>query len=167
VLVWLHLRRPAVFATVRTTLIVASVLSLAGFLVFPTALPRMADAGLQDSVSRGAVDLNHRLISAIYNPYAAVPSMHVAYALIAAAALVAFARQPAVRVAGAVYPLFVLLVIVATGNHFFVDAAIGAAVAGAAALVATGLRPRRTIAVLPLRHAARREAAFDSAERAA
>jgi hypothetical protein len=109
VLVWLHLRRPAVFATVRTMLIVAS-------------------------VSRGAVDLNHGLISAIYNPYAAVPSMHVAYAPIAGAALVAFARRPAVRVAG---------------------------------LVALGLRPRRTIAVVPLRHAARREAAFDSAERAA
>jgi hypothetical protein len=158
VLVWLHARRPALFPGVRTTLIVASVLSLIGFLAFPTAPPRMAGAGLRDSVSRNAVDLNHGLISAIYNPYAAVPSMHVAYALIAGIALAAFARQRVLRFAGAVYPAFVLLVIVATGNHFFFDAATGAAVAGVSALIALGLQPRRRgLVVVPLPLTPRRE----------
>jgi PAP2 superfamily protein len=160
VLLWLHTRRPALFPTVRTTLIVASVLSLIGFLAFPTAPPRMAGAGLQDSVSRNAVDLNHGLISAIYNPYAAVPSMHVAYALIAGIAVVAFARQRALRLIAAVYPAFVLLVIVATGNHFFFDAVAGAAVAAVSAAIAIGLQPRRRrVVVVPIPLEARREAA--------
>jgi hypothetical protein len=161
VLVWLYLRRPSVFPAVRTTLIVASVLSLIGFLAFPTAPPRMvAGAGLRDAVSRGTVDLNHGLISAIYNPYAAVPSMHVGYSLIAGTALVAFGRRPLLRIAGALYPVFVLLVIVATGNHFFFDAATGAAVAVAAAAITVALEPRRrALRVVPLPQRPRTEPA--------
>lgn len=151
VLVWMHRRRPDAFPLVRTTVIVASLLSLVGFLAFPTAPPRMAGTGLQDAVSRNAVDLNHGLISAIYNPYAAVPSMHIAYALIAGGAIVAFARFRAVQVAGVLYPAFVLLMIVATGNHFFFDALTGALVAAVAAALAYGLQPRvRVAAVVPL-----------------
>ena len=63
--------------------------------------------------------------------------MHIGFALLAGAAVVRLARRRLWRVAGALYPLFVLLVIVATGNHFFVDAAAGAGVAVAAATVTT------------------------------
>jgi hypothetical protein len=126
-LLWLHRRRPAAFPRVRTTLLLASGLSLIGFLVYPTAPPRLAGIGIVDTVSNGHVDLNHGLVSALYNPYAAVPSMH-------------YGRRLVVRTLGSLYPPFVLLVIVATGNHFFLDAAIGAitaALAAALALVVT------------------------------
>jgi PAP2 superfamily len=135
VLIWLYYRRPGAFPLVRTTLIIASVLSLIGFLAFPTAPPRLAAIGLRDSVSHAAVNLNHGLISSLYNPYAAVPSMHIAYALIVAAGLVRYGRRAAVRCAAALYPLFVLLLIVATGNHFFFDAATAVIVAAAGALL--------------------------------
>jgi PAP2 superfamily len=158
-LLWLYRRRPAAFPLVRTTLIIASVLSLIGFLAFPTAPPRMAASGLSDTVSHGAVNLNHGLISSLYNPYAAIPSMHAGYALIVGAALTRYGRRALLRFAGVLYPPFVLLVIVATGNHFFFDAATGALVAATSALFAlplTRARPKAEVVTLPPR------SAFDS-----
>ena len=68
VLLWLHRRRPAAFPLVRTTLVIASGLALVGYLVYPTAPPRMAGIGIADTVSGGHVDLNSGLVSSLYNP---------------------------------------------------------------------------------------------------
>jgi PAP2 superfamily len=129
VLLWLHQRRPSAFPFVRTALLLASALALVGFLAYPAAPPRLAGIGIADTVSNGHVDLNHGLVSSLYNPYAAVPSMHVGYALIVAASLLRYGGGWLVRALGTLYPAFVLLVVVATGNHFFLDAAAGALVA--------------------------------------
>src|SRR5262249_61315796 len=136
VLLWLHRRRPAAFPFVRTTLLLASGLALVGYFAFPTAPPRLAGIGIADTISNGHVNLNAGLLSSFYNPYAAVPSMHVGYALVIAAAVLRHGRGRLVRVLALLYPLAVLLTIVATGNHFFLDAAAGAAVAGAATVAA-------------------------------
>ena len=154
-LLWLYCTRNEAFPRIRTTLIVASFLSLVVFLVFPTAPPRLAGIGISDTVSHGGVDLNHGLVNSLYDPYAAVPSMHVGYALVVGAVLARTARRTALRVAGWLYPPFVLLVIVATGNHFFFDAAAGAAVVGVAYGAVWALRPRgRAGEVVPIRRAA-------------
>ena len=108
VLLWLHSRRPAAFPFVRSALLIASALALVGFLAYPTAPPRLAGIGIADTVSNGHVDLNKGLVSSLYNPYAAIPSMHIGYALIVAASLLLYARRPLVRVLGALYPPFVL-----------------------------------------------------------
>jgi len=139
VLLWFHRRRPASFASVRTTLLIASVLSLVGFLVYPTAPPRLAGIGLADTVSNGHLDLNRGLVRFLYNPYAAVPSMHIGYALIVAGSVIRHARRLLLRMLAALYPPFVLLVVVATGNHFFFDAAAGTLVAATAAVAAARL----------------------------
>jgi hypothetical protein len=110
---------------VRTALLIASALALIGFIAFPTAPPRLAALGIADTISGGHVDLNHGLVIALYNPFAAVPSMHVGYAVIVAASLVRHGGRPSVRLLGALYPVLVLLVIVATGNHFLIDALAG------------------------------------------
>jgi hypothetical protein len=145
-LLWLHQRRPAAYARIRTTLLIASAIALVGFVLFPTAPPRLADIGLADTVSGRHFNLNKGLISSLYNPYAAVPSLHFGYALIVAAALTHFGRSRVTRIAGLLYPPFVLLVIVATGNHFFFDAAAGAIVAAAAYFVARALEEPATAA---------------------
>jgi len=142
VLLWLHRRRPNAFPFVRTALLLASGLALVGFLLYPTAPPRLAGVGIFDTVSGRQVDLNRGLVSSLYNPYAAVPSMHIGYALIVAVALLRHGRHLPVRAIGALYPPFVVLVIVATGNHFFLDAATGALVAGLAAALAARLTRR-------------------------
>jgi hypothetical protein len=67
VLLWLHRRRPEDFPFVRTALPLASGLALVGFLVYPTAPPRLAGIGIVD------------IVSSLYNPYAAVPSTHAGY----------------------------------------------------------------------------------------
>jgi membrane-associated phospholipid phosphatase len=142
VLLWLHRRRPEGFPFVRTALLLASGLALVGFLLYPTAPPRLAGVGIVDTVSGRHVDLNRGLVSSLYNPYAALPSMHVGNALSVAAGLLRHGRRLHVRALGALYPPFVLLVIVATGNHFFLDAAAGALVAGLAAALAMRLTRR-------------------------
>ncbi len=128
-LLWLHRRRPAAFPAVRTALLAASSLALIGFLAFPTAPPRLAALGIGDSVSQSTLDLNRGLVSALYNPYAAVPSMHICYATIVGASLVLHGGRRSLRVLGLVYPVLQLFVVIATGNHFFFDAMTGAAVA--------------------------------------
>jgi hypothetical protein len=140
-LLWLHHRRPDAFPFVRTALLAASALALVGYLAFPTAPPRLAGLGIADTISRGGVDLNHGLVSSLYNPFAAVPSMHVCYASIVGGSLVRHGRRRVLGLVGCLYPLLVLLVIVATGNHFLVDAAAGAAVAGLGAALARASVP--------------------------
>ena len=111
----------------------ASGLALVGYLVYPTAPPRLSGIGITDTVSGGHIDLNSGLVSSLYNPYAAVPSMHFGYALVAGAAVAWLTSRRLVQAAAACYPAFVLLVIVATGNHFLFDALAGAVVVGVAA----------------------------------
>jgi PAP2 superfamily len=135
-LLWLHRRRPAAFPLVRTTLVLSSGLALVGYLVYPTAPPRMAGIRIADTVSGGHIDLNSGLVSSLYNPYAAVPSIHFGYALVVGASLLRYGRRRTMCLVGAAYPLLVMFVIVATGNHFLFDALAGAAVAGVAAGVA-------------------------------
>jgi hypothetical protein len=135
-LVWLHERRAEAFPFVRTTLLIASALALIGYVTFPTAPPRLAALGISDTISGGDVNLNHGLISSLYNPFAAVPSMHIGYATIVGASLVRHGGRPALRAAGIVYPVLVLLVIISTGNHFVLDAVAGATVAVVAAGIA-------------------------------
>jgi PAP2 superfamily len=135
-LVWVHRRRPKAFPFVRTTLVLATAFALIGFVVFPTAPPRLAGIGIIDTVSGRHVDLNRGLVSSVYNPLAAVPSLHAGYAALVGASLVHYGRHLLPRLIGLAYPAFVLLVIVATGNHFFFDAAAGGAVVVLAAAIA-------------------------------
>lgn len=139
-MLWLHQRRAAAFTFVRTTLLLASGLALVGFIAYPTAPPRLSELGINDAVSGSHINLNHGLVSSLYNPYAAVPSMHIGYALVVAASLLRYGSLRPVRVLAALYPLFVLLVVVSTGNHFFFDAAAGALVATVAAGIAALLQ---------------------------
>jgi membrane-associated phospholipid phosphatase len=73
----------------------------------------------------------------LYNPFAAVPSMHVAFALMIAIPAIKLVRWRALKVLWALYPALVTFVVVATANHFWLDAAFGAMVAAASAWAAT------------------------------
>jgi hypothetical protein len=134
-LVWLHRRHPARFPLVRNTLVLATAFSLVGYVLYPAAPPRLSGHGFVDTVSAHThVNLSSDFLGSLYNPFAAVPSMHFGYALIVGAVIFVYARRPLVRAFGALYPPFMLFDIVATGNHFLFDAAIGALVVGVAYL---------------------------------
>lgn len=124
--VWVHRRRPDAYPIVRTTLVTSTALALVGYVLYPAAPPRLADLGFVDTVSSSTgLNLSSDLLGSLYNPIAAVPSLHFGYALIVGVALATLARNRAVRLVGAAYPAAMLFIIVATGNHFFVDAAAG------------------------------------------
>ena len=152
-LVWVHRRHPDRFPIVRTTFVAATALALVGYVFYPgcAAAPREARLLGHRDDSTG-LDLSSDLLGALYNPFAAVPSLHFGYALIVGAVLAAIAQRRAWRVVGALYPAAMLLIIVATGNHFIVDAALGGlvVVAGwlaARALVATPVRRTHAVAL--------------------
>src|SRR4051794_15425648 len=141
VLFWAYRRRPEIYAMLRTALIAASAIAVTVYWFFPTAPPRLSGLGISDTVSSAtSVDLGSHSLASFYNPYAAVPSMHIGFAVLAAVTVVRLSRRPLLRAAATAYPLFVLLVIVATGNHFFFDAAAGALVALVAYVVVSRSR---------------------------
>lgn len=139
-LIWVHRRHRGHFALVRTAVVASSALALVVYALYPTAPPRLAGLGFTDTVTLHAgVNLNSALLGQLYNPIAAVPSLHFGYALIVGAAIAVLGRRRIVRALGALYPVGMLFVIVATGNHFWFDAAAGAAVTAVAWLVARRL----------------------------
>jgi len=139
-IVWMYRRHRDRFAFVRNTLIASTAIGLTIYVLYPAAPPRLAGLGFVDTVTNGAhLNLSSNLLGSVYNPYAAVPSLHFGYALIVGVGIAAYARRRVVRIAGALYPALMLIVIVATGNHFFFDAAAGAAVVGLGYLVARAL----------------------------
>jgi hypothetical protein len=125
-LVWIHRRHRASFPLVRNTLIVSTAVALIVYVLFPVAPPRLAGLGFADTVSKGAhVNLSSDMLGSLYNPFAAVPSLHFGYALLVGVAVGVLATRRWVRVLGWAYPGVMLLTIVATGNHFFFDAISG------------------------------------------
>jgi membrane-associated phospholipid phosphatase len=134
VLAWLYLRRPHAFPVIRTTLIASVALALVVFALYPTAPPRMAHLGIGDSLALSRHTSNSPVLAALYNPYAALPSLHMAFAVIAGGSIAVYARRRWAKIAGLVYPLFVAAEVVATGNHYLLDLAAGAATAAISAL---------------------------------
>ena len=128
-LTWIHRAHRERFPLVRTTLVIATGIALAIYVVYPAAPPRLAGLGFADTVSaKSHVNLSSDLLGSLYNPFAAVPSLHFGYALLVGAAVFSLARSRRAKVFGAAYPVFMLFDIVATGNHFLFDAAAGGAV---------------------------------------
>lgn len=132
-LAWVYLARPAAFPRLRTAFLAAQTLTLAGYLLVPTAPPRMLGGlGFGDTLAElwgaQAAAGAHWLQS----PFAAMPSGHVVFALLAGGALALHARRVAWRVAGALYPGFVAALTIVTANHFWLDAAGSVAVVAVA-----------------------------------
>ncbi|MFI4992273.1 MAG: phosphatase PAP2 family protein [Solirubrobacterales bacterium] len=136
-LVYLYVCHNRSFYFVRNMFMIAMAIALVGYVVFPTAPPRfMPEWGFIDSVSDiTGVRVSHASASmtALFNPYAAVPSMHVAFALMVGWPLARLVRRRALRVAWFLYPFLMAFVIVVTANHFIVDALLGAFTAAVAA----------------------------------
>ncbi len=122
-LLWVYLRRHETFARFRNTILLANVLGLVGYVLLPTAPPRMFG-------SFGFVD-SHRdgLVTLAANPYAAMPSLHAADALIVGVVLALLVRHPVLKVFWLAWPVWVWFCVIATGNHFWLDVLAGNGVA--------------------------------------
>ncbi|GAA3805356.1 phosphatase PAP2 family protein [Streptomyces phyllanthi] len=128
VLVWLYRRHPGRYAATRLALFATTAVALVGYYFYPLAPPRlMTNSGFIDTVlvhqtwgSMASGDLKH-----MSNQYAAMPSMHIGWSVWCGLTIFVLASVPWVRVLGVVYPAVTLVVIVATANHFWLDAVGG------------------------------------------
>lgn len=128
VLVWLYRRHPGRYAATRLVLFFTTAVALVGYYVYPLAPPRLLPGeGFVDTVlvhdtwgSMASGDLK-----TVSNQYAAMPSMHIGWSLWCGLTIFALARAPWARILGLLYPVATLIVIVATANHFWLDAVGG------------------------------------------
>ena len=129
VLVWLYKRHPLQYRPLRTALYVTNSVALLGYWLYALAPPRfLPDEGYVDTVrvfgtwgSYASGDLSHAS-----NQFAAMPSMHVGWALWSGLAVFWLTRRTWLRWTAIAYPVVVLVVIMATANHFILDAVGGA-----------------------------------------
>ena len=136
-LIWLYLARNHAYYYVRNMFMIAMGLALALYALYPTAPPRLLpEWGFTDTVAEAVGPAAENSAEVLYNPYAAVPSMHVAFALMIAIPAMKLVANRWLRYAWASYPAIVTFVVVVTANHFWLDAAFGAAVAGISAATA-------------------------------
>lgn len=129
-LVWLFRRTPHRYRFWRTVLAVTTALALAGYALFPLLPPRLLPTsyGFVDSLEAfgGLWSFESGGVARLSNQYAAMPSLHVAWALWSAAVLVPAMRSRWARALVFAYPAMVVFAIVVTANHYFLDAVAGA-----------------------------------------
>jgi membrane-associated phospholipid phosphatase len=143
-LVWLYLFRNQSYNFVRNMFIVSMGLALIGYTLYPTAPPRMfPELGFVDTINDFS-NVNHdsTLAKVFINPYAAVPSMHCAFAMMIGGSGFMVCRRWWAKAWWVFWPLLVSWVTIVTANHYWVDAALGWMVALTAALVASRLLAR-------------------------
>jgi membrane-associated phospholipid phosphatase len=130
-LIWFYRRRPQVYRSLRNTLLATWLIAVPIFALYPVAPPRLADMGIADTVSQQAgVELTGRS-TIFYNQLAAVPSLHVGFAVAVGVAFAVALRWRWAKVLALLWGPLVSLSVVATGNHYLFDIAAGLVVTAA------------------------------------
>ena len=131
-LVLLYRRRDSGYHRFRRGCLLAHVGAQPVFLLLPTAPPRVSE-GFVDTMSEvSGVDLEHPFLLRLYNPIAAMPSLHVAFAVVTGAEIAGRSNSLVVKAAAHSYAPLVATVVAGTGNHYVLDAVAGAALGAAA-----------------------------------
>ncbi|MEZ0064681.1 hypothetical protein ABIA32_000669 [Streptacidiphilus sp. MAP12-20] len=159
VLVWMFRSRRAHYAFARTWLVLATALGLVGFVLFPTAPPRLLTHhhGFLDVMAQhagvgwwGGSGSAPEGLGEMTNDFAAMPSLHFGWALWCGLLIHRYARRRWVRVLGLLYPALILVVVMGTANHYLLDCVAGGAVvllglalSGPVQRLGTRLRRRR------------------------
>jgi hypothetical protein len=135
VAVWLFWAHPRQYRFYRTAFLISAALALAMYIVVPLAPPRFLP-GFVDTERLTGFDVDGSAVGAFYNPYAAMPSLHVGWSLLAAIAVIGCTHNRWVAAAAGVLPVLMTLASIATGNHFVLDAPAGIAVVLCALFIA-------------------------------
>jgi len=130
-LVFLYQRSRPLYERLRNTILATWLISIPVYAMFPVAPPRLAGVGLVDTItSQTGFSLNGKLTTSFYNELAAVPSLHVGFAVAIGVALAAAVRNPVAKAIALLWGPVVGLAVVATGNHYVFDIVAGVAAAG-------------------------------------
>ena len=136
---WVYLRRHDAFLGFRNSVLLANLIGLVGYVLTPTAPPRLLGVGFTDQHRDG-------LVSLAANPYAAMPSLHAADALIVGVVLFSVCKNWWSKALWAAWPAWVWFAVMATGNHFWLDCVAGLALAMIALTVVYAPPARRLLA---------------------
>jgi PAP2 superfamily len=151
VLIWLYRKHRVNYGPARTALAISTAIGLVGYLLLPTAPPRMINgSGFYDTLAStqdwgwwGGEGSVPRGLGALTNQFAAMPSLHVGWAIWCGVLIAVYAERRWVKALGVAYPILTTLVVMATGNHYLLDAVAGAFTMAAGALLAAAL-PKRS-----------------------
>jgi hypothetical protein len=125
-LIFTYTRSREIYARLRDTILATWLISIPVYAAFPVAPPRLAGIGLVDTItSQTGFALDSKLTTSFYNQLAAVPSLHVGFAVAVSIAVAAAARRPVVKALALLWGPAIALAVVATGNHFIFDIAAG------------------------------------------
>lgn len=149
-LVWLFRRRKEHYRAARTWLMTSTFIGLIGFTLLPTCPPRLLSAGqgFVDTMAQyssygwwGGDASAPRGLGGLTNQYAAMPSLHVGWALWCGVMLWRYSGTRWAKAVGVAYPLLTTIVVLGTANHYFLDAVAGCAVMGAGLLTSRTVLP--------------------------
>jgi hypothetical protein len=144
VLIWVFRSHAVRYRAARTWLMTSTFIGLVGFTLLPTCPPRLLSAnhGFVDTMAQyssygwwGGEASAPRGLGGMTNQYAAMPSLHVGWALWCGVMLWKYGRSPLTKTAAVLYPLITTIVVMGTANHYFLDAVAGAAVMGVGLLL--------------------------------
>lgn len=135
--IWAFTYHRQQYITVRNIFLMSAVIAFTCFALFPVAPPRMLpELGFIDSMAEhGVVQYESGILGQLANPYAAMPSCHFAWTLLIGTAIFHMTGRWWLKIVGIILPLGMLISIVATGNHYFLDAMAGALVIGLSAVM--------------------------------
>ena len=144
-LMFIYLRRNDSFYFVRNVFMIAMAIALVGYALYPTAPPRLLpEWGFTDTIRQltGVTFEKSGPTSALLNFYAAVPSMHVCFALMVGWPMSRLTHRRPIKVLWLIYPVLIAFVVMATGNHYLTDVVLGALTAAASWMLASRLLAR-------------------------
>jgi len=130
-LLWTYLRRNDAFYKFRNAIMLANLIGLIGYIAVPTAPPRMFPSfGFADALQDfGGISHGSLVVSLAANPYAAMPSLHAADALIVGCVMASIVKWRVAKALWLAWPVWVWIVVMGTGNHYWLDIAAGVLVA--------------------------------------
>ena len=144
-LLWVYFRHHDRFADFRNWLIAANLVGLIGYVLVPTAPPRMfPEWGFTDTLEQYSA-VSQSTVAFAANPFAAMPSLHAMDALIVGIVMASLMRRPLLRLVWLAWPAWVCFAVMWTGNHFWLDCLVGMLVAVATGAVLLRDRFRRTL----------------------
>jgi hypothetical protein len=125
-LVFVYRRSRPIYERLRNTILATWLISIPVYALFPVAPPRLAGIGMVDTISsQTGFAMDSKLTTSFYNQLAAVPSLHVGFAVAVGVAVAAAVRHPLGKTLALLWGPTIGLAVVATGNHFVFDIAAG------------------------------------------
>jgi membrane-associated phospholipid phosphatase len=136
-LLWVYFKRNAAFTRLRNIVLLANMIALVGFVLMPTAPPRLfPEWGFVDTLAvSGTLNHGSGLVQLASNQFAAMPSIHSADALIVGFAMASLVKSRGAKLLWTLWPSWVWFSVMATGNHFWLDVAAGIGLAALSASV--------------------------------